>query len=213
MLVLQAKINNRMDERQFSHYLRLLAPADVCKIQGFKRWQDAHLCIYGRILLMQGLLEMGYSNTLIQQMRFGKYRKPFFENGPFFNISHAGSTVVCVISDNIKVGIDIEAIIEVNINDFKSQFNQREWNDICLSTDSIYKFYHYWTRKEAVIKADGQGLNIPLKLIDVSADTIKLSSTIWRFTEVVISPGYTCHLAFESQPIEDLKILTNCINE
>ncbi len=91
-----------------------------------------------------------------------KYGKPYFENGPFFNISHSGNYSIVGIS-NENVGIDIEFTEKIlNLGDFKACFNPNE--------DFDNHFYNYWTAKEAILKYDGIGLNEEMKNVSIDND-------------------------------------------
>ncbi len=78
-----------------------------------------------------------------------------------FNISHSGNRVVCILSTQGRVGIDLEETGDIAIDDFQSQFTTAEWAAITGSSMPLQTFYHYWTAKESLIKADGKGLQIP----------------------------------------------------
>jgi 4'-phosphopantetheinyl transferase len=65
------------------------------------------------------------------------------------------------------VGIDLEEIRELAIDDFRDQFTEGEWKTIVSAREPLITFYHYWTAKECIIKADGRGLNLPLASLEI----------------------------------------------
>lgn len=90
--------------------------------------------------------------------------KPYFENSTLkFNISHCKGIVVCIISDNNEVGIDIEKIDrEVNVCVLNRCFDETEINVIKRNIDKeqySIDFYRYWTLKECFVKTTGNGLS------------------------------------------------------
>jgi phosphopantetheine--protein transferase-like protein len=100
----------------------------------------------------------------------GQKGKPFIEDKNIaFNISHTRDLCAIAISGGTEVGIDIEKI-RVN-NNFKdiadSYFSEREQEYLKKSANPLEDFYLLWTRKEALLKAIGIGLNTPLKKIGV----------------------------------------------
>jgi 4'-phosphopantetheinyl transferase len=74
---------------------------------------------------------------------------------------------VCVITENYDIGVDVEKLSDIKVEDFKSQMTPTEWYGIISSNDIRTSFFEYWTQKEAVIKAHGMGLSIPLKSFEV----------------------------------------------
>lgn len=168
------------------------------KIRSYRRWEDAHASLFGKLLLMHGLKFLSTGES-IANLRYNAYGRPFFLSGADFNISHSGKFVICAISLNHRVGIDIEEIRPVSVEDFASQWLPAENEDIIRSSNQIWKFYYYWTRKESVIKASGEGLSIPLDLVDVTTDIVRVKGDTWFLSPVDIHATYICHLALSSQ--------------
>ena len=189
-------------------YTRLaerLPAKEQIRMKRYVRWQDRQAGVIGKLLLQQGLADFRSICTL-DDIVFNSYHKPYFLNGPFFNISHSGKYVVCCIAD-IPVGIDIEECKDIQIENFKSIFTSKEWENIA---DYEYKnrmFYEYWTKKESVIKADGKGINIPLHSIDVTKSIVNLDQNIWFLKMVEIDTDYYCCLALAAD-IEYVDIIT-----
>ncbi len=82
----------------------------------------------------------------------------------FISISHSENYALAVIG-SIPLGVDIEKIEERNESFYKEAFTERE-----RSTISNEKGLGtvYWTIKEAVSKALGEGLNISLHDIEIT---------------------------------------------
>ena len=76
--------------------------------------------------------------------------KPYFENGPFFNVSHSGKYVIMAISEN-EVGVDIEENTEKDMSALIRLFNEVEAKMIKEYAD----FYYLWCAKESLIKCFG----------------------------------------------------------
>jgi 4'-phosphopantetheinyl transferase len=182
-------------------------PAEIRQKAGkYKRWQDAHGCLLGKYLLMTALQERGLPGDL-GELRMTSYGRPYLVDGPDFNISHSGNRVVCVVGDQGRVGIDLEEIRELDIVDFKDQFSEKEWKTIIDSPVPLRTFYHYWTAKEALSKADGRGLNLSLAE-DLRIDNfleIQLGDHHWKIQPVPFSENYACHIT-SSEPYSDFKM-------
>lgn len=52
-----------------------------------------------------------------------------------------------------------------------------------------------WTRKEALLKADGRGLSMDLAQLDVLEDWVELEGAAWRLHQVDAGPDYVCCVA------------------
>lgn len=172
------------------------------KILRYRRWQDAHATLLGKHLLRLALKAIG-SPFLIQDLLYGSRAKPFFPEGPNFNISHSGNRVVCALSTNGRVGIDIEVVTSLSFDDFQTQFTPSEWTAIRGAPDPITAFYRFWTAKESLIKADGRGLEIPLLDLDVSEyRPISYDGVAWTFRPLTLFPGYAGHISTEDPGAE-----------
>jgi 4'-phosphopantetheinyl transferase len=154
-------------------------------------------------MLRSALQEVGFAGDLARIL-YSPEERPYFEDGPDFNISHSGTLVACIIgpSDRSRVGIDLEEKKSIDIDDFRGQFTAREWEMIRQDGDPLQMFYHLWTAKEALIKADGRGLQIPLSEVVVGeggGGVAKIGKNNWFLSLYEISAGYTCHVAGERE--------------
>jgi 4'-phosphopantetheinyl transferase len=94
-----------------------------------------------------------------------------------FNVAHSKHTILIVLSRNGPVGVDVEYFDRpTDIMDVaKHNFTETETNSLEAITDPDIRhktFYRYWTRKEAVLKADGRGLIASLASFDVSFESL-----------------------------------------
>ena len=168
------------------------------KISAYKRWQDAQLSLLGRLLLNYALKKIN-KNYNEESLNYSTYGKPFFNDDNIkFNISHSGEIVVCVLSETNDVGIDVEIINEIDIKDFESQMTKNELENINLKEDIKGAFFDYWTQKEAVIKANGRGLSIPLKSFEIANYYTKIDGQDFFLKEIFLDEKYKCHVAFKS---------------
>jgi len=89
-----------------------------------------------------------------------------------FNVSHSDDVAVYAFSEGREIGIDIESIRVVrDSEDIAARFFSRRENEAYLALDPHDRpvgFFNCWTRKEAFIKALGDGLSHPLDRFDVS---------------------------------------------
>jgi 4'-phosphopantetheinyl transferase len=81
------------------------------------------------------------------------------------SVSHSGDIVAVAITSAGPVGVDVEAVRSIDVAAVtESVCTPRERNYVHAVTD----FYTFWTRKEAVLKATGEGLNRPMTDLDVT---------------------------------------------
>ena len=88
----------------------------------------------------------------------------------YFNLSHSRHIALLALSTDTEVGIDIEDIRPIEPEVAESHFSKSELAALSLLEGEVWLngFYYCWTRKEAIIKAEGVGLNFPLYSFDVS---------------------------------------------
>lgn len=111
-----------------------------------------------------------------------------------FNVSHAGEWLLVAISlprrlgvdvEEIRPGRDVRAIIEELLDIADRDAVTREPSDEA--------FFRYWTRYEAVVKARGDGLVVPLRaLADVAADL--------DVQDLDVAAGYVAAVAADRGP-------------
>jgi 4'-phosphopantetheinyl transferase len=176
-------------------YLHYLPTRIINKARLFRLEIDSCRYLLGKILLARGLEMMGYTNVSLDDVRVSSFNKPYFSDSIYFNISHSGNYVVCGVSTEYELGIDLEEMRSIDIHDFKQGFTDREWDYIINSPDPVPTFYQLWTKKEAVIKADGRGLHISLLSFDVINEPVMLDSKQWSTKSLFIADGYATHVA------------------
>lgn len=135
------------------------------RIQRFIRWEDAHACLIGYLLVERFVLKERESLNCLQTNRYGK---PYLENGPFFNVTHSGRLIALAVAE-IEIGIDVELIQEYDYLSLIEEFaSEKEKTRILYSRNPLKEFLNCWTQKEACIKQIGKGLSIPLKSFEIS---------------------------------------------
>jgi 4'-phosphopantetheinyl transferase len=115
------------------------------------------------------------ANPLIIPISEGPYGKPSVSmdgRSVFFNVTHSRGIILIALSKSGDVGIDVERIDSITdiIEIAKSAFRSDEV-ELLISIDSPetrrLAFYRCWTQKEAIVKADGRGLSLPLACFEV----------------------------------------------
>jgi 4'-phosphopantetheinyl transferase len=134
-----------------------------------------------------------------------------------FNLSHSGSLAALVVTPNIRCGIDIEKErSEISDQDIAERFfcaRENAWLQSLPPDQKARGFFRLWSVKEAILKADGKGLSIPLNdvdatsVVDGTSSYVSLPSddgnvlSLW-VGELRAAHGYTSALAVEgTEPI------------
>jgi len=130
-----------------------------------------------------------------------------------FNLSHTAGVTVFAIVRHRQVGVDVERIRETNTMELAERFfspPEVQWLRSQPASDRIRSFYACWTAKEAYIKAEGEGLALPLssfRVLPVPGDAIsKLQLEVygdpeeskrWSMWKLNLGPDLRAALAVE----------------
>jgi 4'-phosphopantetheinyl transferase len=155
---------------------QVLSPDERERADRFHFEADRRRCVIGRGLLR--LLLGRISDEPARQLRFeyDKYGKPSLiaeRASPLqFNLSHSGEVVLIAIAVGRAIGIDVERIRADVATDriAENYFSENECKTLASLAAHMQceAFFACWTRKEAYLKARGDGLSLPLDQFDVS---------------------------------------------
>lgn len=166
--------------------------------------RDRH--IVGRARLRQILGSVTGTDPRDLVFTFNPQGKPALDGGPHFNLSHTGALAALAVSADGPLGIDIERHAEIEEAVARHSFSPAEYAALSRLAERDWQagFYRCWTRKEAVIKAVGLGLSMPLDSFDVSlapgapARVKRIEgdrAEDWRLVHFDPAPGVTGALA------------------
>lgn len=137
-----------------------------------------------RFALARGMLRtvlMRYLGGTDDTIKFayGERGKPILQNSDLhFNLSHSHNLIALGLIQHRQIGVDVEHIIPLPAMGTMAQdnFSAGEFATLYAlpESDRLQAFYRCWTRKEAYIKAVGDGFALPLQDFDV---TLKLNDT------------------------------------
>lgn len=180
-------------------------PVDLQKVNlNYKLQADRTRNIVGKLLLRAGLKHLGYVEISLEHLSLDSYNRPYLPGNVDFNISHSGDYVVCVIGEDIKVGIDIERVQAIDFLNMKGIMNHLEWRCIHMSDHPLQEFFRFWTVKEAALKAAGVGFLTTLyQEMKLSDHVIYMNDDMWHYQELKIDANYCGHLV-TSQPVSEV---------
>jgi 4'-phosphopantetheinyl transferase len=209
--IFYTRIQQELPKTVYRKYLDLLPATLQEKNLKFMRWQDRHANLMGKILLLEALKKVGYDRNSLSHITYNTYGKPSLNDDIDFNISHSGEYILCAITKGMTLGLDIEQIRPVDLNDFSTVMTPQQWQDITMADDPIRKFFTYWVMKESVIKADSRGLSIPLLDIHFDVNNVRISNNLWHIVNLEIDSEYCAALA-TNQKVSYQTIFVNVNN-
>lgn len=143
--------------------------------------------------------------------RYGARGKPHlaFDAGISFNVSHAEDRALYAIASEREVGIDIEATgRDVEIDGIARRVFSAAECDALRALPPLARreaFFRIWTRKEAYIKAHGEGFGYATRSFSVSQrddddaliadDGDADARRRWRVVGLDVGPGFAAALA------------------
>ena len=120
--------------------------------------------------ILGGYLQRSPEKICFDAQRFGKPELASEERSSLhFNLSHTRSIAVLAVAQGQPVGVDIEDVRPIEPEAAAAHFSAAELSDLgTLHGDAwLAGFYRCWTRKEAILKAEGVGLHRALHSFDV----------------------------------------------
>jgi 4'-phosphopantetheinyl transferase len=156
---------------EVSSYLQLLSEPEKARLQRFAVKDAAFQYLVTRALVRTTLSRYAEVPAQAWEFETNTYGRPHISRPQEwrhlrFNLSNTTGLVVCAISMDSEIGVDVENVARpvdadalapsvfaaAELTDFRSSKpeNQRE------------RFFSYWTLKESYIKARGMGLSLPL---------------------------------------------------
>jgi 4'-phosphopantetheinyl transferase len=178
-----------VDESLQSSFLKLLSPDEKNRSGKFRFVKDRRNFIAARgilRILLGKYLEINPIEISFQYSRFGK---PGIANNDSlrFNISHSQNMALFAFTKKFAIGIDVEFVNpDIEAKDIATNFfsTNEILNLLALPAEQqTLGFFNCWTRKEAFIKAVGEGLSFPLDKFEVSLEPgkpAKLLATHWE---------------------------------
>ena len=132
-----------------------------------------------------------------------------------FNVSHSGHMAAFAFTLDCELGVDVEQLRKVdNMELIATRFFSSAEASELLSlqpSDRCLAFFRCWTRKEAYVKAIGEGLAIPLNRFQVTllpgvpARFVQIAGEMgtakdWTLHDLAVAPDYVGALAYKDSP-------------
>jgi 4'-phosphopantetheinyl transferase len=192
--------------QELAYFASTLAADERARAERFHSPRDRDRFVIARGVLRCVLAD--YQQTLPQVFRFsyGPEGKPRLSggSGPQFNLAHADDVAVYAVARD-EIGIDIEYIDP----DFdfaavlETAATPREQDCFRTLPQNLraLQFFAWWTRKEAYVKALGQGFSISPTSFEVPVSParpdvlINMNDESWKLRTFVPKAGYVATIA------------------
>ena len=205
-----------LDQHSADSLKSLLAEDEIVRAERFHFEKDRRHYTVARAWLRK--LLAAYLGTTARELRFNyaEKGKPSLEGAENsllnFNLAHSHGKGIYAFSRGRELGIDLEFLRE----DFGGEeiaerfFSPGEIAALRSVPADLTKqaFFNCWTRKEAYIKARGEGLSMPLDVFDVSLAPGEPAALLrnhkepaevgrWSMQSLSVADGYVAALVVE----------------
>lgn len=132
-----------------------------------------------------------------------------------FNLSHSQELALIAVAPDRQLGVDLEAVdLNYGWQDIARQFFTPKEQALLHRLPAPAQgpaFFQLWTRKEAVLKAIGTGLSVPLNQVEVGLDPDQSprfmrppwqpqSTEAWTIQDLSLAPTYAAAVAIADLP-------------
>ena len=212
----------RLDDQLADSLKPLLSEEETARANRFHFTKDRNHFIVARGLLRRLLAAyLGLASSAELSFSYGEKGKPFLaenQQGSInFNLAHSHGMALYAFSHDRELGVDLEFI--------RDELADEKIADRFFSTTEVkalqrvpaelrrQAFFNCWTRKEAYIKARGEGLSMPLNEFDVSLAPGEPAAllrnhkdaaevTRWSMKSIPVDRGYVAALVVEGHDWE-----------
>lgn len=196
--------------RRVKSFWQILSPDERIRAERFhfSNGRETFVVVRGQLrTILASYLDVHASQLCFRYNAYGKPSLALEQNDRelCFNLSYSGGHALFAISNDQPLGVDVERIrTDLSYEQVMEHFfSPGEIAAIrALPPESqVRAFFSCWTRKEAYVKVQGEGLSFPLSEFDVSQTLLTSTAhlqagdplgreRLWLVQELIPSPGY-----------------------
>jgi 4'-phosphopantetheinyl transferase len=206
---------------EVARFQALLSDAERSDAGGFHfpKDRDSYIVRHGILRILLSAYRKQHPRDV--EFSFRPLGKPELENAPpqaslHFSHSHSEVLAFYAMTSTCPVGVDIECLKPIPDMDriVKQFFSSRETQALAALAGErrLEAFYECWTRKEACLKVDGEGISQGVKHVDVSHTLLQETGALetvgdsqvpdrWRLQSLAPAAGYLAAVAYEPPPL------------
>lgn len=187
-------------------WLTVLEAAEHSKAARFKNAQDRTSYVAAHALTRWALAaELSGQAAADLRFRENEYGKPgLIGHDLHFNLSHTHDMAVVALCRSGPVGVDVEQINPTHAHPGLAQdiFTPEEFQTLQNQPGFAAAFTALWTAKEAIIKAEGQGLALNLAAIRITPTQGWGPSGPWVLWRDAPTDDHMITLAFRGRTVQ-----------
>lgn len=194
-----------MDDAEMNEMLGMIPAIHHRRIGRLQKARDRQNSMIAKLLLSRCIELAGIYDVDLNSLVYDGLHKPYMSGKFDFNMSHSDNTVLCALTTEGRIGVDIEANREIDVNGLLEHFDPVDHNTMMTPGGKEF-FYYRWTQKESVLKAAGLGLSVPPTEVIIAHTPWSPSTTrawlrgqTWYLTEVKLQAGYTSQIAIDHE--------------
>jgi 4'-phosphopantetheinyl transferase len=207
-------------KHHYAQCLSWLSPDENARAERFHFDEHRRAFILGRGVLRALLGRLLAMPPAQIQFSYGPKGKPGLADSSLpmrFNTSNSGNLAVYAFTEGCDIGIDVEQVRPIPEMEHIAErfFAPHETSELMAlpEPDRPRAFFNCWTRKEAYIKAVGDGLSVPLDSFRVTlrpgaaAEVLCLGGSIeaaksWTLHAFAPALGFVGAIAYPGRPRE-----------
>lgn len=202
-------------EAEVARQLSVLGTDEQARAAAFRRPRDRGHYVVAHAVLRERLAEYLGCGPARLCFRAGVHGKPELAEGFSttlrFNLSHSGGRALVAVARGCEVGVDLERMdrdvdLAGVVATHFSAAEQRAWSELPAALKPA-GFFHGWVRKEAYVKARGEGLLRTGSSYTVELDPARPAALLadllvpealahWRIEPLEVAPGFAAALAY-----------------
>lgn len=195
-----------LDDRLANSLKLLLSEDETLQANRFRFAKDRNHFVVARGLLRKLLASYLRIHPAELRFSYAENGKPYLKGSRRtsinFNLAHSHNLAIYAFSQSRELGVDVEFMRE-DLEDGQEIaerfFSSAEIKALRSVPAELTRqvFFNCWTRKEAYIKARGEGLSIPLDVFDVSLLPGEPAALLWNHKD----PGEVTRWSMRSLPV------------
>ncbi len=193
-------VDLQLTDEEYVNYWQFLSADEKLRAQKFSYVKHRNYFIAARGKLRQLLAQQLDADPVAIEFTYNEAGKPqLVDNSLQFNVSHTDHKAVIALTRQSSVGIDIEyRLRDLDLDGVASHlFTDAEQHYMQSAAQKRNTFFAIWTRKEALLKALGEGIFSPAKELCVLPDKVQYQQQKFYIHQLPAYDDYQISIAYQ----------------